>query len=91
MKGVVIPSEALVLSEAKELSAFPFLSSSTSLIEDPVSLPFSVIPNAVRNLVVVSLSLVVVAARSHRASHFPSFVRRGVGEVEAFAFTLSPA
>ena len=29
VKGVVIPSEALVLSEAKELSAFPFLSSST--------------------------------------------------------------
>ena len=52
VRGVVIPSEALVLSEAKELSAFPFLSSSTFLIENPASL----------------FLLSFVAAASHAAS-----------------------
>ena len=48
------------------------LSSSTLLIEDPVSL---------------FLSFVIVAAPSHGARRFSSFVRRSEGEVEAFAYS----
>ena len=64
----------VILNEVKNLvvSAFPFLSSSTFVIEDPASLSRCLFPEDLE-------SLAFVAAASNAAFLFLSFVRRGEG------------